>query len=644
MTKYLETKRNSIEETITSVVLGEAKFQVNYSKGGKLFSKTINAKDEDDAEDKAIKKFKIDDDDIRSVVKEELELDEAKYEVQYTVRSRVGDSRSRMKSRLSKIDIDAKSKEDAEKKFFKQAEKSPMMKDAMRRDMLDVVYVGLKESLNEAMSKDMAKKILSMQKGQSFSKIASGDMVPMVYLSGDERDQLKKEFGRLSRDVPNRDKGISIPNLINLAKTGNPRGDYDTEGNGKHLIFKMKRKGTPKTVGDAAKLAGIQLESVEFDEGKRISPKILNLMKVITAYKQAKPGSKERQNMLNFINKELKAMGKQPIKDDGVQTLRLGEGYESEVLKVLNKADIDGYFKMGKLYVSRRDAKDAKKALEDSDEITKLPKMVMEDERMKRLTPRQRQALARVQAKPKSQVSLPKMPDFMKPKKEENEMDMNEKILDEKFSITLPPVRGGKKLLNIDMGRAIRMLKDFGATKNDIRNVLSGKGGRFQNAGGEMFFVQREETEMDIIDTIRNVVEKKLDPVNKDALKKKFDDRKDKDIDNDGDVDSTDKYLHTRRKAVSKAIAKDKKEAYDIGKDYAQHTLDVTPGQGKKDVDKMLNTAYTKNQSMRETLAKVWGLDEGKSPFQKEEEKPLTKTMTGQKPTKVEVEPKMEKK
>ena len=43
----------------------------------------------------------------------------------------------------------------------------------------------------------MAKKILSMQKGQSFSKIASGDMVPMVYLSGDER-ATKKAFGRLS--------------------------------------------------------------------------------------------------------------------------------------------------------------------------------------------------------------------------------------------------------------------------------------------------------------------------------------------------------------------------------------------------------------------------------------------------------------
>ena len=48
--------------------------------------------------------------------------------------------------------------------------------------------------------------------------------------------------------------------------------------------------------------------------------------------------------------------------------------------------------------------------------------------------------------------------------------------------------------------------------------------------------------------------EKKLDKVNPDAVKKKFDDRKDKDIDNDGDVDSTDKYLHKRRKTISKAV------------------------------------------------------------------------------------------
>lgn len=60
------------------------------------------------------------------------------------------------------------------------------------------------------------------------------------------------------------------------------------------------------------------------------------------------------------------------------------------------------------------------------------------------------------------------------------------------------------------------------------------------------------------------IVEKKncakkeeLDPVNKKAVKKDFDDREDKDIDNDGDVDSSDEYLHKKRKAVSKAVKDD---------------------------------------------------------------------------------------
>ena len=56
---------------------------------------------------------------------------------------------------------------------------------------------------------------------------------------------------------------------------------------------------------------------------------------------------------------------------------------------------------------------------------------------------------------------------------------------------------------------------------------------------------------------IRDQKEQKLDPVNPKAAAKKFDDRKDKDIDNDGDVDSSDKFLHKRRKAVSKAIGEE---------------------------------------------------------------------------------------
>ena len=51
------------------------------------------------------------------------------------------------------------------------------------------------------------------------------------------------------------------------------------------------------------------------------------------------------------------------------------------------------------------------------------------------------------------------------------------------------------------------------------------------------------------------LAEKKLDPVNHKELKGKHSERKDKDIDNDGDVDGSDKYLHMRRKKVSKIIA-----------------------------------------------------------------------------------------
>ena len=92
-------------------------------------------------------------------------------------------------------------------------------------------------------------------------------------------------------------------------------------------------------------------------------------------------------------------------------------------------------------------------------------------------------------------------------------------------------------------------------------------------------------------------------------------------------------------------------EVYEIGTpEYTKHTLEVTPGQSVNDVDEMLGIAQKKRTSMREALAKMWGLDEGKNPFEKSEKKDLTKegehdkTLTGKKPTKVDVDPKMEKK
>ena len=150
-----------------------------------------------------------------------------------------------------------------------------------------------------------------------------------------------------------------------------------------------------------------------------------------------------------------------------------------------------------------------------------------------------------------------------------------------------------------------------------------------------------------------------MDKVQPKAVKKKFADRKDKDIDNDGDVDSSDKYLHKRRKAISKAIKKE-----DIA-------------------DKVTETIAKKNMSMREALAKVWdnGYDklknnnpfeqfayntpsnptagrdairkaqsqpkkpsDGTNPGQIKPKKPISsqkKTDTGQPVTKVEINPKV---
>ena len=60
-----------------------------------------------------------------------------------------------------------------------------------------------------------------------------------------------------------------------------------------------------------------------------------------------------------------------------------------------------------------------------------------------------------------------------------------------------------------------------------------------------------------VINTDKQEVEEGLDSVNPVAVKKKFANRKDKDIDNDGDTDSSDKYLHKKRKAISKAMNKE---------------------------------------------------------------------------------------
>lgn len=74
--------------------------------------------------------------------------------------------------------------------------------------------------------------------------------------------------------------------------------------------------------------------------------------------------------------------------------------------------------------------------------------------------------------------------------------------------------------------------------------------------------------------------DKKLDPVDDAENDKKFKNRDDKDIDNDGDVDSSDEYLHKKRKATDDAIDGGKKPAKESVED--EEESDEDPKDKKK--------------------------------------------------------------
>lgn len=210
-----------------------------------------------------------------------------------------------------------------------------------------------------------------------------------------------------------------------------------------------------------------------------------------------------------------------------------------------------------------------------------------------------------------------------------------------------------------------------GSLENSILSVWSEAAKKEGNAFGQAVMSAKEKGDKsfmfagkkyDVEESLKKIKETNkndksddgegLDAVQPKAVKKKFKDRKDKDIDNDGDVDSTDKYLHKRRKAVSKAIKSEtKKENYEVGtKERRDHTIETTPGQSKEDFEKQVDVMHKKKNSMREALAKMWGIKEDKNPFDKKENKKYNKgknegkTMTGKSETKVEVEPEVNEK
>jgi len=108
---------------------------------------------------------------------------------------------------------------------------------------------------------------------------------------------------------------------------------------------------------------------------------------------------------------------------------------------------------------------------------------------------------------------------------------------------------------------------------------------------------------------------KKLDPVDDKANDKKFTDRKDKDIDNDGDVDSSDEYLHKRRAATDDAIDGGKKPAKTV-KESDDEETEIDEARQMKDpkkdtmVTKGGKTIVIDKSKEAEYLKKGWTLSE----------------------------------
>ena len=201
--------------------------------------------------------------------------------------------------------------------------------------------VNKEESLTEKVDKKLALKILSMKKSQNFKK-TSGDFVPQIYLSGMDRDNLKKEFGKLPRGLPSASSGVPVVDFINYAMGISKTVDgIDTEDGDKpqpklYDYRSGKVIGKPRTVGDAAKMAGLKLENVELDEVVNAKDK-----KVIDDFVQMNKGTgaqnfTKRGNIVDYEGRSLEKSGM------GAQQIASIESDPKDSHKIKVHAKMDG--------------------------------------------------------------------------------------------------------------------------------------------------------------------------------------------------------------------------------------------------------------------------------------------------------------
>lgn len=120
---------------------------------------------------------------------------------------------------------------------------------------------------------------------------------------------------------------------------------------------------------------------------------------------------------------------------------------------------------------------------------------------------------------------------------------------------------------------------------DEARQMKDPKKDSMVQKGGKTIVIDKSK-EKEYLKKGWSLAEKKtLDPVDDKANDKKFKDRKDKDIDNDGDVDSSDEYLHKKRAATDDAIDGGKKPAKNEDEDEGddEEEKEAPKVAGKKD-------------------------------------------------------------
>ena len=320
--------------------LDEAKYQVNYSKNNKLYSRTINARNEDDAEEKAIKRFKIDDDDIRSVVKEETLNEFKKASVEF--------------DRRNKSDM-MKAKKDLEKKGHKVDVSGSMITVTAKRgsdigrEIKDVMnfYNGAKrakalesveeETLDEGRMKELAMKIAqvysNMKKDKNMRSFAD-KFRKDVAKSLDIRKSLEKV-------LPDYVAGKDITNIMSKHVPGHKEEGLEEAKSPSDILFHFNSLNDAKKFNDYAEKNKQKLgikQVVHFTKGQDVYASSVSIQPKdgmsLSAFETLYKG-------LDKIAKKFKSVKSIKYLQNSVEEAKLIDKPTGEVLKTGSKKEME---------------------------------------------------------------------------------------------------------------------------------------------------------------------------------------------------------------------------------------------------------------------------------------------------------------